>query len=287
MSNECEHVAECMGNPYCDPACEAVKGGEKIDATKCVECGNPHYLHEFEAGTEREIQRLCIPCFEYANAPDPVVNVMNFKGRCIKCGKTINDKRTVCCRCEDADTPAEAVTADADRECLREAYYALQAPDDGWVRAEQIIAKRVAEAVEKERERLEQHHDKCAQDYVHKTERVIKRQRNQLKAEQERYQGMLDDLQLQVEKEREQVKHEMVNQYIEHIHDKSIELDQEREHSAMLAAILIDCEQKWGCECPYCDRNYGDSFEEHATEDNGGGFTCKVGAALKANEERH
>jgi len=28
-------------------------------------------------------------------------------------------------------------------------------------------------------------------------------------------------------------------------------------------AILQECEQKWGCECPYCDRNFGNDFESH------------------------
>lgn len=28
--------------------------------------------------------------------------------------------------------------------------------------------------------------------------------------------------------------------------------------------LLIKCEQKWGCECPYCDRNFGEEFDKHA-----------------------
>lgn len=30
--------------------------------------------------------------------------------------------------------------------------------------------------------------------------------------------------------------------------------------------ILRDCEQKWGCECPYCDRDFGNKFESHADD---------------------
>ena len=31
-------------------------------------------------------------------------------------------------------------------------------------------------------------------------------------------------------------------------------------------AILHECEQKWGCECPYCDRDFGNDFESHADD---------------------
>ena len=31
-------------------------------------------------------------------------------------------------------------------------------------------------------------------------------------------------------------------------------------------AILLECEQTWGCECPYCDRDFGNDFESHADD---------------------
>jgi len=46
-------------------------------------------------------------------------------------------------------------------------------------------------------------------------------------------------------------------------------------------AIIRKCEEEWGCECPYCDRDYGESFIEHATETNGAGFVCRIGAFLE------
>ena len=33
---------------------------------------------------------------------------------------------------------------------------------------------------------------------------------------------------------------------------------------AEAVAILRECEQTWGCECPYCDRDFGNDFESHA-----------------------
>lgn len=38
--------------------------------------------------------------------------------------------------------------------------------------------------------------------------------------------------------------------------------------------ILIECEKTWGCDCPYCDRNFGDDFESHADD-------CKLNLFLK------
>ena len=41
-----------------------------------------------------------------------------------------------------------------------------------------------------------------------------------------------------------------------------------------LEAILEDCLVKWGCECPYCDRNFGEGFDGHADK-------CRIKQALK------
>lgn len=32
---------------------------------------------------------------------------------------------------------------------------------------------------------------------------------------------------------------------------------------AEAVAILRQCEAMWGCECPYCDRDFGDDFDSH------------------------
>ena len=31
-------------------------------------------------------------------------------------------------------------------------------------------------------------------------------------------------------------------------------------------AILRECEQEWGCECPYCDRDFGKELDSHADD---------------------
>jgi len=49
--------------------------------------------------------------------------------------------------------------------------------------------------------------------------------------------------------------------------------------------IIEECQVQWGCECPYCDRNYGKGFDEHATEDNGGRFNCRIGSFLRGEKE--
>ena len=51
--------------------------------------------------------------------------------------------------------------------------------------------------------------------------------------------------------------------------------------------ILRECERTWGCECPYCDRDYGAGFDEHATESNGAGFACRLWALLAATDMGH
>jgi len=33
------------------------------DATKCRICGEPHGLTEFDAGEDREVERMCCRCF--------------------------------------------------------------------------------------------------------------------------------------------------------------------------------------------------------------------------------
>ena len=99
------------------------------------------------------------------------------------------------------------------------------------------------------------------------------------------------------------VKHEMVNQYIEHIHDKSIEIDElkaqlteEQEHSAMLAGVLekvktaIDDLQSESTGVSGLHRNgeialwetlmAGGMFEEWL------GCVGEAAKALKANKER-
>jgi len=35
------------------------------------------------------------------------------------------------------------------------------------------------------------------------------------------------------------------------------------EENKRLMDILFDCEQRWGCECPYCDRDFGDDLGSH------------------------
>jgi len=36
---------------------------DKTDPTKCTRCGKPHWLKDCDAGTDREMLRLCTPCF--------------------------------------------------------------------------------------------------------------------------------------------------------------------------------------------------------------------------------
>jgi len=35
----------------------------KKDQTTCLDCGKPHYLNDEDAGSEREIKKLCIKCY--------------------------------------------------------------------------------------------------------------------------------------------------------------------------------------------------------------------------------
>ena len=37
-------------------------------------------------------------------------------------------------------------------------------------------------------------------------------------------------------------------------------LERERDEAV---EILTDCLAEWGCECPYCDRDFGKEFNEH------------------------
>lgn len=41
-----------------------------------------------------------------------------------------------------------------------------------------------------------------------------------------------------------------------------------------LEEILKECLVKWGCECPYCDRNFGRGFDGHSD-------SCRIKQALK------
>jgi len=38
--------------------------------------------------------------------------------------------------------------------------------------------------------------------------------------------------------------------------------------------IIEECEVTFGCECPYCDRNFGEEFDSHSED-------CKIGKFLK------
>lgn len=38
---------------------------KKNDPTKCSSCGKPHKLTDADAGSAREIQRLCPDCYDY------------------------------------------------------------------------------------------------------------------------------------------------------------------------------------------------------------------------------
>jgi hypothetical protein len=31
-------------------------------------------------------------------------------------------------------------------------------------------------------------------------------------------------------------------------------------------SILMECEVTWGCECPYCDRDFGKEWDSHADD---------------------
>ena len=51
-----------------------------------------------------------------------------------------------------------------------------------------------------------------------------------------------------------------------------------KQDKAELWEMLVECESKWGCECPYCDRNFGDDFESHHDD-------CKIGKLLAEHKE--
>jgi hypothetical protein len=63
MGTEAEHLIDQnfdrqhgeYGDPY------------YIAPTDCVKCGKPHRLTELDAGSEREVARLCEACFRTAN----------------------------------------------------------------------------------------------------------------------------------------------------------------------------------------------------------------------------
>ena len=64
MGTEAEHLIDQnfdrqhgeYGDPY------------YVAPTDCVKCGKPHRLTELDAGSEREVARLCEACFRTANA---------------------------------------------------------------------------------------------------------------------------------------------------------------------------------------------------------------------------
>lgn len=58
----------------------------------------------------------------------------------------------------------------------------------------------------------------------------------------------------------------------------AIVLDAERAKAEKLRAILVECEQTFGCECPYCDRDFGEDFGSHAEG-------CKIGEVLREGAE--
>lgn len=35
----------------------------KKEQTICLDCGKPHYLNDEDAGSDREIKRLCVKCY--------------------------------------------------------------------------------------------------------------------------------------------------------------------------------------------------------------------------------
>ena len=64
MGTEAEHLIDQnfdrQHGEYGDPC--------YVAPTDCVKCGKPHRLTALDAGTEREVARLCVACFRTANA---------------------------------------------------------------------------------------------------------------------------------------------------------------------------------------------------------------------------
>lgn len=89
----------------------ALKG--ELDATKCVKCGNPHNLGIYDAGTDREVERMCLTCFNkylqkenkirqdarefFSTKLKPIFDQFEFN--CWNCGQTNCTSNESCIHC--------------------------------------------------------------------------------------------------------------------------------------------------------------------------------------------
>lgn len=58
-----ERMKQWKANILPVPSAELLKGKGSAPLN-CYACGNPHFLREEDAGSDREIARLCTRCFE-------------------------------------------------------------------------------------------------------------------------------------------------------------------------------------------------------------------------------
>ena len=80
-----------------------------------------------------------------------------------------------------------------------------------------------------------------------------------------------------------------MNGGIARLRDENERLRSEKVVLAEAIAILRECEEKWGCECPYCDRNFGEDFDSHDDDCRIKRFLDAEGkarAALEGKEEQ-